>query len=137
MSVKIICVYCGVGCGVLVDVGFNGVVIKGDFDYLVNYGWFCFKGLVFGEIFGIEGCFFVLQIGDCSVGWDEVFDLVVDKFFVVIVEYGLNFVVFYVLGQLLIEDYYVINKFVKGFVGMVNIDMNLWLCMVLIVVGYK
>ncbi len=32
-------------------------------------------------------------------------------------------------GQLLTEDYYVVNKFVKGYLGTANIDTNSRLCM--------
>lgn len=35
------------------------------------------------------------------------------------------------------EDYYVVNKLMKGFFGSVNIDINLWFCMLFVVVVYK
>ncbi len=41
-----------------------------------------------------------------------------------IVTHGRDSVMFYVSGQLLTEDYYVANKFIKGFIGNNNIDSN-------------
>src|SRR5690606_4677205 len=46
-------------------------------------------------------------------------------------------VAFYVSGQLLTEDYYVANKFTKGFIGSANIDTNSRLCMSSAVAGHK
>ncbi|RYG99267.1 MAG: nitrate reductase, partial [Alphaproteobacteria bacterium] len=46
-------------------------------------------------------------------------------------------VAMYVSGQLLTEDYYVANKFMKGFVGSANIDTNSRLCMSSSVAGHK
>ncbi|NEK06226.1 molybdopterin-dependent oxidoreductase, partial [Rhizobium leguminosarum] len=43
----------------------------------------------------------------------------------------------YVSGQLLTEDYYVANKFTKGFLGTNNLDSNSRLCMSSAVAGYK
>lgn len=135
--VKMICFYCGVGCGVLVIVRDDGlVVIVGDLDYLVNYGCLCFKGLVFGEILFFDDWVFYFEINGQQVDWDIVLDFVVDKFLDVICDYGLDSVVFYVFGQILMEDYYVVNKLMKGFIGLVNIDINFCFCMVFFVVGY-
>lgn len=44
---------------------------------------------------------------------------------------------FYLSGQLLTEENYLINKFVKGFVGTNNIDANSRLCMASAVVAHK
>ena len=52
-------------------------------------------------------------------------------------EHGPDAVAFYVSGQLLTEDYYVINKLAKGFVGTANIDTNSRLCMASSVAGHK
>lgn len=137
MSVKTTCAYCGVGCGVLADVGPNGVAIKGDPDHPANFGRLCSKGSALGETLGTEGRLLAPQIGDRSAGWDEALDLVADKFSAAIAEHGPDSVAFYVSGQLLTEDYYVINKLAKGFVGTANIDTNSRLCMASTVVGHK
>ncbi|HKZ68071.1 MAG TPA: FAD-dependent oxidoreductase, partial [Chitinophagaceae bacterium] len=46
-------------------------------------------------------------------------------------------VAFYASGQCLTEEYYVVNKLIKGFIGSNNIDTNSRLCMSSAVVGYK
>ena len=40
-------------------------------------------------------------------------------------------------GQCLTEEYYVVNKLIKGFIGSNNIDTNSRLCMSSAVVAYK
>ncbi|MEM9260223.1 MAG: molybdopterin-dependent oxidoreductase, partial [Bacteroidota bacterium] len=51
--------------------------------------------------------------------------------------YGPDSVGFYVSGQCLTEEYYLVNKLVKGFIGTNNIDTNSRLCMSSAVVAYK
>src|SRR4029077_1737266 len=52
-------------------------------------------------------------------------------------EHGPDSVALYVSGQILTEDYYVANKFMKGFIGSANIDTNSRLCMSSAVAGHK
>lgn len=137
MTVKTTCAYCGVGCGVLADVGPNGVSIKGDPDHPANFGRLCSKGSALGETLGTEGRLLAPQIGNRRAGWDEALDLIAQKFSDSIAQHGPDSVAFYVSGQLLTEDYYVINKLAKGFVGTANIDTNSRLCMASTVVGHK
>src|SRR5690606_11633103 len=54
-----------------------------------------------------------------------------------IYQYGRDSIAFYVSGQLLTEDYYVVNKFVKGYLGTANIDTNSRLCMSSAVAAHK
>jgi ferredoxin-nitrate reductase len=46
-------------------------------------------------------------------------------------------VAFYISGQCLTEEYYVINKLMKGFIGSNNVDSNSRLCMSSAVAAYK
>lgn len=55
--------------------------------------------------------------------------MIANKFQHYIQQYGPESIAFYVSGQLLTEDYYVVNKFVKGYLGTANIDTNSRLCM--------
>src|SRR4051794_28930652 len=52
-------------------------------------------------------------------------------------EHGPDAIAFYISGQLLTEDYYVVNKLVKGFIGTNNVDSNSRLCMSSAVAAYK
>ena len=137
MSIKTTCAYCGVGCGVLANVTPQGVTVAGDPDHPANFGRLCSKGSALGETLGTEGRLLAPQIGDQSASWDEALDLVAERFSDTIAKHGPDSVAFYVSGQLLTEDYYVINKLAKGFVGTANIDTNSRLCMASTVVGHK
>ena len=72
-----------------------------------------------------------------AASWDAALGHVADGFSKAIREHGPDSVAFYVSGQLLTEDYYVVNKLAKGFVGTANIDTNSRLCMASSVVGHK
>jgi ferredoxin-nitrate reductase len=50
---------------------------------------------------------------------------------------GPDAIAFYISGQLLTEDYYVVNKLVKGFIGTNNVDSNSRLCMSSAVAAYR
>lgn len=137
-SVKTICPYCGVGCGVIASVDEQGgVSVSGDPDHPANFGRLCSKGAALGETTSLEGRLLYPQIGNKQVEWDEALDHVAGGFNKVIQEHGPNAVAFYVSGQLLTEDYYVANKLIKGFIGTANIDTNSRLCMSSTVAGYK
>lgn len=71
------------------------------------------------------------------VSWDAALDRAVAVFRSLINKYGPDSVGFYASGQCLTEEYYVINKLVKGFLGTNNLDTNSRLCMSSAVVGYK
>ncbi len=52
-------------------------------------------------------------------------------------KYGPDSVAFYASGQCLTEEYYVVNKLVRGFIGTNNMDTNSRLCMSSAVAAYK
>lgn len=72
-----------------------------------------------------------------NADWDTVLDDIAERFNDTIAKHGRDSIMFYVSGQLLTEDYYVANKFIKGFIGNNNIDSNSRLCMSSAVAGYK
>ena len=124
------CPYCGVGCGVLATpTGDRTATIAGDPSHPANRGKLCSKGTHLGETIGLEGRLLHPMIGSDRVGWDEALDLIASRFAGAIAEHGPDSVAFYASGQMLTEDYYVANKFMKGFVGTANIDTNSRLCM--------
>ena len=141
-AVRTTCPYCGVGCGVkatLLDDG--AALIEGDTGHTANLGRLCVKGAALGETLGLEGRLLhpMLRQGDVleRAGWDEALARVADGFARIIAEHGPDAVALYVSGQILTEDYYVANKFMKGFVGSANIDTNSRLCMSSAVAGHK
>ena len=131
------CAYCGVGCGVLAERGETGVAIRGDAEHPANFGRLCSKGSALGETVGLEDRLLAPHIDGAPVAWDEAIAHVAEGFQRTIAEHGPDSVAFYVSGQLLTEDYYVVNKLAKGFIGTANIDTNSRLCMASSVAGHK
>lgn len=139
------CSYCGVGCGVIVKKDRqNRISVEGDKDHPVNKGMLCSKGmnlhytlmdksdrLLYPEMRWSRS--HPLQ----RVSWDQALDRAAAVFKSIIAKNGSNSVGFYVSGQCLTEEYYLINKLIKGYIGSNNIDTNSRLCMSSAVVGYK
>ncbi|MFA5967637.1 MAG: molybdopterin-dependent oxidoreductase [Sphingomonas sp.] len=135
--VRTTCPYCGVGCGVLATrAEGRAATISGDPDHPANFGRLCSKGTHLGETIGLEGRLLSPMIGTKQVGWGEALDRIAAKFAATIAEYGPDSVAFYASGQMLTEDYYVANKWMKGFIGTANIDTNSRLCMASAVAGH-
>ncbi len=136
-ATKTTCPYCGVGCGVVVRGSGGTASIKGDPDHPANFGRLCSKGAALGETLGLEGRLLYPQMGGQRVSWDTATSAIARKFSQTIRDHGPDSVAFYVSGQILIEDYYVANKLMKGFIGSANIDTNSRLCMASSVAGHK
>ena len=140
-----ICCYCGVGCGVLVEPLKNGdVTVVGNPDYPVNRGALCSKGLNLQYTVNDRRDRLLYPQMRYSrsrplqrVGWDEALARTAAVFKTFIEQYGPDSVAFYASGQCLTEEYYVLNKLMKGFIGSNNLDTNSRLCMSSAVVGYK
>ncbi|MFK7857275.1 MAG: molybdopterin-dependent oxidoreductase [Granulosicoccus sp.] len=132
------CPYCGVGCGVLASIGdTGGVNISGDPQHPANAGKLCSKGMALGATFEDEHRLLHPVVEGNTVTWDTASKHIAQTFSDTIDRYGPESVGFYVSGQLLSEDYYVVNKFVKGWLGTANIDTNSRLCMASSVAGHK
>ena len=137
-SLKTTCPYCGVGCGIEISKDAGGAfALRGDPAHPANFGRLCSKGSALLETTGLEGRLLTPQVAGKAVGWDTALDAVASAFTQAIAQHGPDSVAFYVSGQLLTEDYYVINKLAKGFVGTANIDTNSRLCMASSVAGHK
>ncbi len=140
-----ICCYCGVGCGVTVYKDKQGRIgLEGSSDYPVNKGMLCSKGLNLHHTVNDRtdrllypqmrpGKAVPLQ----RVSWDTALDRAAAVMKTLIAKYGPDSVGFYVSGQCLTEEYYVINKLMKGYIGSNNIDSNSRLCMSTAVAAYK
>ena len=62
------------------------------------------------------------------VSWDTALERTAAVFKTLIEKYGPDSVAFYASGQCLTEEYYVVNKLMKGFIGSNNIDTNSQAC---------
>ncbi len=142
---KTICSYCGVGCGILVDVDSKGTIsVDGDPDYPANKGMLCSKGRNLNYVAQDTTDRILHPTMRWSrnhplqkVTWDTAFERAAAVFKSIINKHGPDSVGFYVSGQCLTEEYYLANKIIKGFIGSNNIDTNSRLCMSSAVVGYK
>jgi assimilatory nitrate reductase catalytic subunit len=142
------CPYCGTGCGVLIESSKGRVInVQGDPQHPANFGRLCTKGstLHLTAAHSIQQQTRLLtpmrrdQRGQApaAVSWDTALEEAADKFAAIIKTHGPQAVGFYGSGQLLTEDYYVLNKLVKGLIGTNNLDTNSRLCMSSAVAGYK
>ncbi len=144
-SVKTTCSYCGVGCGMVVtELGNGKLALKGDENHPSNKGMLCSKGmnLHYTAMDKTDRLLYPEKRYSRNmplqrVSWDNALDRTAAIFKTFINKYGPDSVGFYVSGQCLTEEYYVINKLIKGFIGSNNIDTNSRLCMSSAVVGYK
>lgn len=141
--VKTTCAYCGVGCGVLAEIdpthtgAQQALIIKGDPEHPANFGRLCVKGSALGETVRPEGRLLHPSIGGVRADWDQATTYIADQLRSIIDTHGKDAVAFYVSGQLLTEDYYVVNKLAKGYLGTANVDTNSRLCMSSAVAGHK
>lgn len=139
------CCYCGVGCGVVVNKEKNGsITLTGDKDHPVNKGMLCSKGMNLHYTVNDKSDRLLYpqmrynkSMPMQRVSWDEALDRTAAVFKTFINKYGPDSVAFYASGQCLTEEYYVVNKLMKGFIGSNNIDTNSRLCMSSAVAAYK
>lgn len=142
---KTTCCYCGVGCGiVLTDKGNGALHVRGDETHPSSRGMLCSKGmnLHYTAMDDSDRLLYPQMRMNRSmpmqrVSWENALDRTARIFKRLIGQYGPDSVGFYISGQCLTEEYYVVNKLMKGFVGSNNIDTNSRLCMSSAVVGYK
>ncbi len=139
------CPYCGVGCGLLADVGDDGrlTTVRGDPFHPANRGRTCRKplGLPFA-VHAPDRATTPLWRADRDerlepAGWEDVLGTLAGRLRAIVDEHGPDAVAFYISGQLLTEDYYAINKLAKGYLGTNNVDSNSRLCMSSAVAGYS
>jgi assimilatory nitrate reductase catalytic subunit len=138
------CPYCGVGCGVDIEVELNPgsqlnvlTKLQGTPEHPANFGRLCVKGSKLLETNGLAGRLLHPEVAGKQVDWSTAIKTVASKFSDIIAQHGPDAVAFYVSGQLLTEDYYVANKLMKGYIGSANIDTNSRLCMSSAVAAYK
>ncbi|ACD65702.1 MAG TPA: nitrate reductase [Sulfurihydrogenibium sp.] len=134
MNAKFQCPYCGVGCGLIFMEG----KIKGNKQHPANLGDICKKPLYYPKVMNKERLEKPMyreskKESFIEIDWGTAYDILKQK----IKNLSHEELYFYISGQLMTEDIYVINKFVKGFLRTNNIDSNSRLCMATAVVAYK
>ena len=143
-QVRTTCPYCGVGCGLVAKVTADRLAaVEGDRLHRVNRGATCRKPLHLPDaVHSRDRATTPLMRASRDtrwqpVTWRRVIPDLARRLRSIVDEHGPDAVTFYVSGQLLTEDYYVVNKLVKGFMGTNNVDSNSRLCMSSAVAAYR
>jgi ferredoxin-nitrate reductase len=143
-SVRTICPYCGVGCGLIAKTKAGRLdSVEGDPLHPVNHGATCRKPLHLPEaVEASDRATTVLRRDSLSErfqesSWRSVVPMLAGRLAEIGARHGPDSIAFYVSGQLLTEDYYAVNKLVKGYLGTNNLDSNSRLCMSSAVMGYQ
>ncbi|MFJ5454040.1 sulfite reductase subunit alpha [Pectobacterium jejuense] len=142
--VKSVCPYCGVGCGVVMEVKDNRVLkVSGDKTHPTNFGRLCTKGNTSGQALAESGRLEYAylradrQHESVRVDMGKAIKETARRLRAIIDTHGPDAVSLYVSGQMSLESQYLANKLAKGFIGTNNIESNSRLCMASAGSGYK
>ncbi|MGV0877318.1 bifunctional nitrate reductase/sulfite reductase flavoprotein subunit alpha [Martelella sp. FLE1502] len=142
-TVKSICPYCGVGCGVVLDVEDGRIVrLSGDKDHPSNRGRLCTKGKTAHEAIAAPGRLETALVRGAGVAPEAVsIDAAIAetarRLRAIADAHGPDAVALYVSGQMSMEAQYLANKLAKGFLRTRHIESNSRLCMASAGSGYK
>lgn len=148
-QVKTVCSYCGVGCGIVLDIGpgpdGRPKVLKasGDKDHPANRGRLCTKGATSADMLAAPGRLGTARVrrergaAPQDADLDATISDTARRLRAIIDEHGPDAVALYVSGQLTLEAQYLANKLAKGFIGTNQIESNSRLCMASAGSGYK
>ncbi|MEU0431628.1 bifunctional nitrate reductase/sulfite reductase flavoprotein subunit alpha [Streptomyces sp. NPDC006290] len=148
-QVRTVCSYCGVGCGMVLDIGMGPdgrrTVLKasGDKTHPANFGRLCTKGATTADMLAAPGRLTSALVR--AERGEEAEPAPVDtaiaetarRLRAVIDEHGPDAFAFYVSGQMSLEAQYLANKLAKGFIRTNQIESNSRLCMASAGTGYK
>ena len=143
-KVKSVCPYCGVGCGIVLEVFGNRVVkVTGDKEHPTNFGRLCTKGNTCAQAITESGRLEyayrrpIRNEEPVKTSVDDAISETAKRLRAILDEHGPDALSFYVSGQMSLEAQYLINKLAKGFVRTNNIESNSRLCMASAGSGYK
>jgi sulfite reductase (NADPH) flavoprotein alpha-component len=149
-TVKTVCSYCGVGCGMVLEVtqdsdtGLRRVVKAiGDKSHPANFGRLCTKGATSADMLSAPGRMETAYVrpgrGESAQPCDVAgaISATAGRLRSILDEHGPDALAFYISGQMSVEAQYLANKLAKGFVGTNQIESNSRLCMASASSGYK
>ena len=147
--VRTVCSYCGVGCGLVLDIGRGPdgrrTVLKasGDKEHPANFGKLCTKGATTADMLAAPGRLTTALVRP-ERGEEPVPEAVgsaitetARRLREIVDEHGPDAVALYVSGQMSLEAQYLANKLAKGFLRTNQIESNSRLCMASAGTGYK
>lgn len=148
-SARSVCSYCGVGCGVVIDVAVGpdgrrrALKVTGDKAHPANAGRLCTKGATHADLLAAPGRLTTALVRPergaepVALPVDEAVADVATRLRAIVDEHGPDAVALYVSGQMSIEAQYLANKLAKGFLRTQYIESNSRLCMASAGSGYK
>ena len=149
-TVRTVCSYCGVGCGISVTTAepeaghpISIAKVAGDRAHPTNAGRLCTKGATHAELMLAPGRMTTAHVRPARgepLAPVAVADAVTDaaaRLRAILDEHGPDAVALYVSGQMSMEAQYLANKLVKGYVRGIHIESNSRLCMASAGTGYK
>lgn len=153
-SVKSLCPYCGVGCGLEVTAVETAQVsrgqpvdkpqwkVQGDRSHPSSQGMVCVKGATVIESIHRDRLLYPMLRQSLDqpfqrVTWETALTTLVAQIQQVQARIGADGICAYGSGQFLTEDYYTAQKLFKGCLGTNNFDANSRLCMSSAVSGYR
>ncbi|MGW6534492.1 molybdopterin-dependent oxidoreductase [Streptomyces sp. NPDC055051] len=149
-SVRTACSYCGVGCGIVLDIERDGttgrrraVKATGDKAHPANSGRLCTKGATSADMMAAPGRAAMALVraerggAPVETDVDAAVAEVAGRLRAILDEHGPDALSFYVSGQMSLEAQYLANKLAKGFVRTNQIESNSRLCMASAGTGYK
>lgn len=149
-AVNTVCAYCGVGCGMVLQVttdpesGRRHIAKSvGDKQHPANFGRLCTKGATTSDMLDapgrMESAYVRADRGEPieAVDMDGAIAQCANRLRAIIDAHGPDSFAMYVSGQMSIEAQYLANKLTKGFIGTNQIESNSRLCMASAGSGYK
>ncbi|MCX5143501.1 molybdopterin-dependent oxidoreductase [Streptomyces sp. NBC_00338] len=148
-QVRTVCSYCGVGCGLVLDIGAGPdgrrTVLKasGDKAHPANAGRLCTKGATTAAMLAAPGRLTTALVRTergaepVPAEVDAAIADTAQRLRSIIDEHGPDAFALYVSGQMSLEAQYLANKLAKGFIGTNWIESNSRLCMASAGSGYK
>lgn len=135
-KIKSVCPYCGVGCGIVLEVSDNRVVkITGDKEHPANFGRLCTKGSTAAAAITESGRMEYAYsrpsrgIEPVQMEINAAIRDTAQRLRSILEEHGPEALSIYVSGQMSLEAQYLINKLAKGFIRTPNMESNSRLCM--------
>ncbi|EGD55572.1 bifunctional nitrate reductase/sulfite reductase flavoprotein subunit alpha [Gordonia neofelifaecis] len=143
-TVDTVCGYCGVGCGLTLEVT-DGVVSgsRGTKSHPANRGRLCTKGATTADLLRAPGRLTTALVRDHRTSEQQPTDVddaiaeTARRLTDIRDRHGPDSIAVYVSGQMSLEAQYLANKLVKGFLGTNQIESNSRLCMASAGTGYK
>ncbi|MDT5146235.1 MAG: sulfite reductase flavoprotein alpha-component [Mycobacterium sp.] len=149
-AVNTMCAYCGVGCGMVLQVTTDPQSDRrhitksvGSKEHPANFGRLCTKGATTADMLAAPGRIESAQVRTDRgeplepVDVDKAITQCAQRLRAIVDKYGPDSFAMYVSGQMSIEAQYLANKLTKGFIGTNQIEANSRLCMASAGSGYK